>query len=323
MTVPALAGLLAVAACAGPWGVAVGHHPEAAALRGWPSPEPLAPVAALGAEAVLLTAALAQTDVRGHDLGWKRPLDELNARAERANALGLSVFLLPLIELEEGAPTDWRGVLAPDDPAAWWTQYRSRIEALARRAEALGAEGLVVGSELTSLQGAEHAEEWRRVIAAARARFSGDLLYAANHDALDDVAPFGLVDVLGVSAYFPWSVHAAPTRGELEAAWSRAHARLGAVAARHDEPLVLLEVGLPSVDGATTRPWDYTSGAPLDLAEQALAYAVITDGLASSDVICGAFFWQWFGPGGRFDRSHSPRGKPAEVVLRRFFLHVR
>ena len=36
-------------------------------------------------------------------------------------------------------------------------------------------------------------------------------------------------------------------------------------------------------------------------------------------MLAGALFWNWWGPGGPEDRWYTPKGKPAEAVLRRWF----
>ncbi|MCB1733536.1 MAG: hypothetical protein KDI21_23895, partial [Halieaceae bacterium] len=77
------------------------------------------------------------------------------------------------------------------------------------------------------------------------------------------------------------------------------------------------EVGYPSLDGAAIAPWDHTRGAPVDLEEQRRAYAAATAALLEL-APAGVFFWTWLGEGGRFDRHYTPRGKPAEAVLRRY-----
>ena len=84
-------------------------------------------------------------------------------------------------------------------------------------------------------------------------------------------------------------------------------------------PVVLFEVGYPSIDGAGLAPWDDTIGAPIDLEEQRRLYRAACDTILTSSHLAGAFFWNWFGPGGVYDRTYTPRNKPAEQELRRFF----
>jgi len=285
-------------------------------MRGWPSPEPLEPIVTTGANAVLVPVRLVQSGIHGHDLRWAHGLDRPAAWSRNARGRGLDVFWMPVIEVKQGERGHWRGVLAPRRPDAWWAAYRRHVVDAAERAGRIGAAGLVVGSELSSLQGVETRGRWRRIVEAVRLRYAGKLIYAANHDALDDVAPFGLVDWIGVSAYFPLARGLEPERSELRASWAKRVDRLRRLHAEWNLPLLLVEVGAPSVDGAAREPWDYASGAPLDLEEQALVYRATADALRNAAFVHGAFFWGWFGPGGRFDRSHTPRNKPAEPILR-------
>jgi len=71
-------------------------------------------------------------------------------------------------------------------------------------------------------------------------------------------------------------------------------------------------------DGAASRPWDYTVRAPVDLEEQRRCYAAFVDAWRGA-ALAGVYFWDWSGPGGASDAHYTPRGKPAEAVVRRWF----
>ncbi|MFW6066959.1 MAG: glycoside hydrolase family 113 [Myxococcota bacterium] len=305
-----------------PWGLAVGMYPAEAARRGFPFPPDLGEVAALGARSVLVPISLVQDDLHAATVGRgeRTPSDARIAEVvAEARAHGLGVALLPMLELREGPPHAWRGRIRPRDPVTWWRTYEQEVLRYATLAEALGAAMYVVGSELTSMTDGAQADRWRRLVRRVRLRYGGRLAYVANHDALDRTAPFDAVDVVGVSAYFPLAGSPDPSAAELGGAWARAAARLRSLGKRHGKPVVLFEVGYPSVDGAAMRPWDYTSGRPIDLEEQRAAYAAAVDTILRSPWISGAFFWTWFGPGGPHCRYYTPRDKPAEVELRRLF----
>ena len=81
----------------------------------------------------------------------------------------------------------------------------------------------------------------------------------------------------------------------------------------------LTEVGYASRDGAAGAPWDYTGRGKLDLEEQRRCYAALRDAWSGVEELGAIFIWNWHGKGGRRDRDYTPRGKPAEKVLRKWW----
>lgn len=304
------------------WGMAIGLYEREARARELPFPPDLEPVAALGGNAVLLPVAWEQRDVEASRIapGPSTARDATVRRvAAEARGRGLSVALMPMVRLAQAPARDhWRGVIQPAAPDAWWSSYRRFVAHYAELAARSGVSLLAVGTELSSMSGPAHAPRWRQVARVARARFDGPIAYVANHDALDLRAPFEAVDVVGVSAYFPLTDDLDAPERQLRAAWRRHARRLARLGRETGKPIVLFEVGYPSVDGGAVRPWDYTTGAPIDLEEQRAAYAAFAAATVEARWLRGAFFWTWFGPGGPHCRYYTPRGKPAGAVARRY-----
>ncbi len=304
----------------GYWGMALAMHPRASERWGLPYPPDPAELAALGASHILLPVTRVQDDVEASELrADPEGADEatLVRMIARARQLGMGSVVVPQVRLRRGAPDEWRGVLRPRDEGRWWRSYERFVLRQARLSERSGVEVLAIGSELTSLSGDVHAHRWRRLAGKVRRVYGGELAFVANHDALDLQAPFEGVDIAGVSAYFPLAVGPEAGEAEMGAAWRRAAVQLRELSHATGKPVVLFEVGYPSIDGGAVRPWDYTRGAVIDLEEQALAYRACVDTLLDADFIHGAFFWNWFGRGGPFDRHYTPRGKPALEQVRR------
>ena len=67
---------------------------------------------------------------------------------------------------------------------------------------------------------------------------------------------------------------------------------------------------------AGARPWDYTTGTARDDGEQRRCYEAAIKTWANTPGLQGVFFWNWFPDG---DRGYTPRGKPAEQVLRSWY----
>ena len=304
----------------GLWGVALGLHPEEASRRDIPFPPDLGELATLGIRDLLLPVAWAQQGIDGSSISERADTlddDVLLDLMLNARALGLRTSLMPMVSIDDAGPRQWRGVIAPRDRDDWWRSYARFIRHYARIAERGQATMLVIGSELSSMTGVGDWARWRGLVRLLRHDYGGLLTYGAHHQALGDCAPFEFVDVIGVSAYPSLTHSLDPDGRELLDAWRGFAGELTRLAATGGKPLVLLEVGYPSIDGGARRPWDYTRGAPIDLGEQRDAYRAAVSTMIDTPAIAGAFFWTWFGPGGVHDRHYTPRGKPAQDEVER------
>jgi hypothetical protein len=86
----------------------------------------------------------------------------------------------------------------------------------------------------------------------------------------------------------------------------------------HGKPAIMTEIGYRSADGANRAPFDFTAAAGPDPGEQADCYAALYEvWLRESSWMRGVFWWNWAVPTpGPADTDYTPRGKPAEAVLR-------
>lgn len=305
----------------GYWGVALGLHPVEAARRDFAFPPDVVEVAETGATHVLLPITALLDAIDGHVIDDDPETvddEQLRAVFTKLRRVGLVPVVMPFLRLRDPEPTEWRGNLRPTDPEAFWASYEAFVLRYARLAEEADAPLFAIGSELSSMSGPETSPRWSRLAGRVRQVYGGRLAYVSNHDALDQSGPYEHVDVVGVSAYFRLTDSADASELELRAAWSSIGERLERLAAEANRPLVLFEIGYPSLDGGAIRPWKYTIGTPVDLEEQRRAYAAACAELVDAPWLEGAFFWTWFGPGGPYDRYYTPRAKPAEKELRRF-----
>ncbi|MCU1283237.1 MAG: hypothetical protein JWM53_6783 [bacterium] len=279
-------------------------------------------IATLGATDVEIAVAwdqgaLASTEIAPRP-GLSPSPETLRRTVAQAHAAGLRVLLFPIVHVRAVARGDWRGRIHFDGEAAdaWWASYTRFVEALADVAAQQGVERFSVGSEL--LQWEADRARWAALIAGVRARYHGRVLYSANWDHFDGVSFWDLLDEAGVSAYFELTSSVAPGLDELVAAWRARLVGLAALAARVQRPLIITEIGYPSVRGANQRPWDETSGGAVDLEEQRLCYEAFCATAGRAEFLAGVYFWNWFGIGGANDAGYTPRGKPAALTLRRW-----
>ena len=96
-------------------------------------------------------------------------------------------------------------------------------------------------------------------------------------------------------------------------------ARLEALAARLQKPVIVAEIGLRSAVGAAAKPWE-SAEERVAQADAQLQADVLAEWLNALDrpAIDGVLIWRWFtdpAAGGAADTDFTVQGKPAERVL--------
>ncbi len=281
-------------------------------------------IAALGASHVALVVPLYQTHAASNRLylhtRYSPTLETVADAIRDARRAGLEVTLFPIVRLAAPrAPEEWRGTLRPTDPDAWFESYGQMVGDLASLATLTGATRLVIGSELSSLDG--DLDRWGKLITFVRAVFSGTLVYSANWDHYRDARLFDLVDELGITAYFNLREPSAPSDVQtLAASWRRIGRTLESDLAKYDKPFLFTEVGYRSRAGTTASPWDESPGGTPDLGEQQRGFEAFrlawTEPLAARALLDGLYIWNWYGYGGPGTTGYTPRGKPAAMTIK-------
>jgi hypothetical protein len=282
----------------------------------------LVDIAKTGASHVGFIVSWYQENVRSTEIGRHPTKTVDDARLIRtimqARKHGLGVFLLPIVRLKQRGPEDWRGVIKPTDLNAWWRSYRAYILHYAQLSQRYGVELFSVGSELVSME--KRRSRWIRLIRAIRQLYQGNLIYSANWDHYEPVTFWDQVDFIGISNYYELSKDINPPVAQLKATWEGIRQKIERWKMRYPhQPLLFTEVGYYSQEGTNIYPWDYTRNQPLSLEEQRRCYQAFTEVWSASNVLHGAFFWNWFAPGGEKDTTYTPRGKPAECIVRGWF----
>jgi len=302
-------------------GVALGMFAEDVSFSYAPL---LGEIAELGASHVALVIPLYQAHAGSTTLflhtRLSPTLEEIADTIRDARRLGLEVTLFPIVRLlAPRTPNEWRGRLQPTDRDAWFRSYGQLLGDLASLGNLTGASRLVVGSELSTLDG--DITQWDKLLTFVRAVYSGTLVYSANWDHYRYAQVFDLVDEIGVTAYFslrdPKQPSDVPT---LVSSWRRLRRQLESDLARYDKPFLFTEVGYRSRAGATAAPWDETGGGSSDPGEQQRGFEafrqVFTDPLGTRGRLDGIYVWNWYGYGGPQTTSYTPRGKPAATTVR-------
>ena len=296
--------------------------------------------------------------IEGDGRGPRRA--DLLAVMRRAKERGLTVSLMPQVNLTDPRGNEWRGKIEPapgsapgtapapgSEPAlggwdAWWDSYIDAIGRFADLAAEAEADVFVVGCELLTTLRPEHDAAWSRVIDTCRTRFPGALTYSTTWDTYGRVRFWDQLDLIGISGYWDLTAGAAddtPTDAELAARWREIREDLAAFAEAKGKPILVTEVGWPSLPWALRDPWNYVpdSDTPADVEAQTRGYRSFIaawgdafevtkhDGRdarpakagPTDSAFLGVYFYEWglYTEGGPADRGYTFRGKPAGAVV--------
>ena len=238
--------------------------------------------------------------------------DEIVGAIRQAKALGLRVCLKPVVNVADGT---WRAHIGffdrdvPGEPtwAEWFASYREFILHAARIAEAEGCEMLCVGCEMVRSDARE--AEWRELIAAVRAEYSGLVTYNCDKYQEDRVGWWDAVDVVSSSGYYPIG------------RWEAELDRIETAVAATGKPFFFMEAGCPSREGSPDRPNDWSlPGAPSG-AEQLRYYQAMFAACDARPWMRGFMLWDWparlYSPAeADANDDYCPYGKPAGELLR-------
>lgn len=245
----------------------------------------------------------------------------------QARSLGLRMMFFPTINLRDEADNAewWRGNIKPQDWDLWWRNYTAFNSELAALAQEEGVEWFSLGTEMESTH--RFPDRWRRLAQEVRKVFKGKLTYSVNFDAHDSFEFGDCLDVIGMNTYDPIAkFDEYPSDEQIRDAWWWIVYKARTLQARFGKPVMVTEVGYPSVAHAHVGPWDFRTDKPADpdLQEQLVhgALKVLrnwSDGEAVFYYLYGENLKRGVQPGGMEDRTYAPWGKPVEKTLLWYF----
>lgn len=234
-----------------------------------------------------------------------------------AHSKNFGVMLKIHVDVYDGTP---RTKIKPVDVEAWFRNYSRYLLNYARISEMLGVEMFCVGTELASLSG--ERKFWADLIDSVRKIYNGKIIYASNFDEYRNVSFWDKVDYVGIDFFAPVSNKLDPVYDELVLGWQPYLNDLKAWYSENhkDKKLIFTEIGYPSTDGASMRPWQ--KGTVVDFDEQSLCYQVALDVISHIDFVDGVFFWNWNADlkDDSLKTGFSPHGKPAFEVVKKHWL---
>jgi hypothetical protein len=242
---------------------------------------------------------------------------------QQARDLRLRVMFFPTINMRDEADNEnwWRGNIHPTDWDLWWRNYTAFNVRMAALAQEGGAEWYSVGTEMASTH--PFPDRWRALVGEVRKAFKGKIVYSVNFDSHDDFTFGDCLDVIGMNTYDPIAKYDEyPSEDLIRDGWWWIVNKARTLQARFRRPVMITEVGYPSVAHAHVGPWDFRTDKPVDLALQDLlvkgAFKVLRNWSDGE-----AVFYYLYGEhltrkpvGGLLDRTYAPWGKPVEQTLR-------
>ncbi|HWL93106.1 MAG TPA: hypothetical protein VNT79_06200 [Phycisphaerae bacterium] len=286
-------------------------------------------IAALGADTVLFVVHGWQTHAGTLDLHLspqKTATPEAFGKLlDLAAEHRLRRIVMPVVLLKSPRNKEWRGKIIPPghDWDAWFKRYRQFINRWADICEKHGVEVLMVGSEL--IKSEAYTDRWRDVIREVRQHFRGKLGYSSNwdHYQTSKIGFWPELDYVGMTTYYELAGAASPEIAEIDDNWARIKAEILAFQKEIKKPILFTEVGWCSQEGAAKEGWNYyAKQEPTEAGrrEQALLYESFLKAWENEPSVGGIIWWEWDrSMGGESDYGYSPRGKPAEALLRNWF----
>jgi len=274
----------------------------------------------LGSNAVVLVPFLEQdspdsTLVRRSDAVT---LVQLQAAIDYAHEYGLNIILKPQMLVAES----WAGEIDHEQPQqwrAWFDSYSRHVLEYARFASDQGVDAFVIGTELSR---AADRVDWSGLIKQVRSVYAGQVTYAAhNVGGVEGFRHWHELDAVSITMY-P-SLGLSGEREEMQDRIDATVQQLKLAVQHMDKPLWVLEIGMPSARGASSKPWEWQDlkHAKVDLALQKNALDIWLKAL-DKPWVDAVFIWAWYSDdssGGSRNTDYTPQHKPAESVVRRYW----
>ena len=239
------------------------------------------------------------------------------------HARGMGVMLKPQLLCVDGSCG--QADLAPTNVTAWFASYATFINHYAQIAQKNGVELFCIGCELDQLDTSNYAN-WSTVISGVRAIYHGPFTYAADWSSYTQIPFWGLLDYVGIDAYFPLSNAQTPSVTDLVGGWSHYDYQgternwtqeIETWQTTVHKPVIFTEIGYQSADYAAKAPGNYETGA-YNAQAQANCYAAALQVFANKPSFAGMFWWNWSPDprvGGAGNTAYTLQNKPAQSIL--------
>ncbi len=179
-----------------------------------------------------------------------------------------------------------------------------------------------MGVELKAMSGEpNYLPRFQKLIRQIRKEYSGELVYSANWDEIDQVLFWKELDYAGVNGYFPLIPD--PSRGAEKVART-----LHKLSQKAEKPVLVIEAGYRSSPLSYRKPWQWPEEVDpiVDQTAQAQAWAAVLTHWLDAPGIRGLMVWVIASdpdnPAAEAPHGFSPMNKQAEGVISQAFQKV-
>lgn len=181
-----------------------------------------------------------------------------------ARSKGMSTTLMPIVLFTKPRGNEWRGKITPEQWGPWWNSYQNMINYFVGIAVESDVQLFCIGSELLTTE--TDFDQWARIIKHVRARYKGKLIYSTNWDHYHKPTFWSQVDYIGISGYWDLTtLSPADNPGDPDSMarrWIEIRKRLLTFSNVQKRPIILTEIGYPTLPWALKSPWNYVAAGP-------------------------------------------------------------
>jgi hypothetical protein len=138
------------------------------------------------------------------------------------------------------------------------------------------------------------------------------------------VAFWDAFDAIGLDCYYPLSEKDDPSDDELRVNAKRIAEKIGAVAKKYRQPVLVTEIGFCSTANPWKRPHEDGRRNAVNLETQRRCYKAMIQAFSerNHDWLAGVYWWKWpstLEDGGPEDSQFTPNDKPAAQVVAKWY----
>jgi len=249
---------------------------------------------------------------------------DVEAAITTCRTLGMKVMLKPHVDCDDG---QWRGMIGQSFTSQLWTQwfqaYTAFITHFADIAQKYTDTVQLFCAGVEYLTPSKQEASWRAVIASIRQHYTGKVTYAANWGSEIDELKWGdVLDVIGIDAYYSLSKSKVPSYSDLVSGWAPTVLHLAGISQQWKKTIIFPEIGFKSIDGTAISPGEWNVDGALNVTQQLDCYRATFEAFKNQDWWSGIFWWNWESnpyDGGLCDENYTPRGKPAEALVKQYY----
>ncbi|MBD3349858.1 MAG: hypothetical protein GF364_00050 [Candidatus Lokiarchaeota archaeon] len=212
--------------------------------------------------------------------------EDLQDLFDYIHAQDMKIMFKTMLTIGDGT---WRSFLHATPE--WRVEYARVMKDAAEMAEEGAVELLSIGCEMGSWQ--VHTADVELLITEIREIYSGNLTYSANHDCYWQIDFWDKLDIIGIDAYYSFTLSYNPTLDDMIEVWNGFYEKLNKFQRKWDKPIIFPEVGRSGRDGSNIGHFFEESDVQ-DVFEAQLFYESFFESkLWSAPWFKGAYWWMW------------------------------